>query len=55
MMTNQEKLVHYILLAAEENGGEFPNIEQYTPAQQQVIRCVLEEANEPGFLTQTQR
>lgn len=38
-----DEVIRNILLAVEENGGEFPNLEQYTEAQQRVIQCVLEE------------
>lgn len=41
MMAKEEKLVHYILLAAEENGGTFPNIEGLTAVQRQLVENVI--------------
>ena len=36
-----ENLIRNILLTAEENGGEFPNLDQCTEAERRVIECVL--------------
>ena len=41
MMAKEEKLVHYILLAAEENGGTFPNMEGLTAAEQRFVENVI--------------